>query len=255
VQVLLPGVTTLARLVASARAEGDRRVWETLAVVPSASEAEALDALLDVAEGSRTSELDRSRKGPADPTGKNLGLALARAADIHALGIGAERVRALVPARRLVDLARYGLQAKAPHLRRHPPARRLATLVATVVHLQASSTDDCLELFDLLMEAELLGKAARETVRERAAKHPRLARASVKLAAAVQMLLDAASAGGTVRVEDLWLQIETVTGREELSEAVRTVSELVPHVDEDDDGEVRAKLRAGSGWCRGSCAG
>ena len=109
-RVLLPGVTTLARLVASARAEGDRRLWETLAAVPSASEAEALDALLDVAEGSRTSDLDRSRKGPADPTGKSLGLALARAADINALGIGTERVRALVPARRLVDLANSTVQ-------------------------------------------------------------------------------------------------------------------------------------------------
>ena len=109
-RVLLPGVTTLARLVASARAEGDRRLWETLAAVPSASEVEALDALLDVAEGSRTSELDRSRKGPADPTGKSLGLALARAADINTLGIGTERVRALVPARRLVDLANSTVQ-------------------------------------------------------------------------------------------------------------------------------------------------
>ena len=38
-QVLLPGVTTLARLVARARSEGDRRLWETLAAVPTESEA------------------------------------------------------------------------------------------------------------------------------------------------------------------------------------------------------------------------
>jgi hypothetical protein len=38
--------------------------------------------------------------------------------------------------------------AKAPALRRHPAPRRLATLVATVAHLNASSIDDFLELFD-----------------------------------------------------------------------------------------------------------
>ncbi len=55
-----------------------------------------------------------------------------------------------------------GLAANAPRLRRHPTARRIATLVATVAHLQATSIDDCLELSDLLMVTELLGKAKRE---------------------------------------------------------------------------------------------
>src|ERR1035438_10829834 len=79
------GVTTLARLGARARAEGDRRLWETLASVPSEAELRELDAFLDVAEGSRMSELERARKGPADPTGKNLRLLLARVKDLHPL--------------------------------------------------------------------------------------------------------------------------------------------------------------------------
>ena len=137
--VLLPGVTTLARLVARARAEGDERLWETLAAVPTLHQAQVLDGLLDVSEESRFSDLERWRKGLADPTGKSPRLSLRRVAEIHGLGIDGAVVRALVPARRLVDLARYGVAAKAPRLRRHPPARRRATLLATVVHLQASS--------------------------------------------------------------------------------------------------------------------
>ena len=143
------------------------------------------------------SELERARKGPADPTGKNLRLLLARVKDLHRLGVDGESVRALVPTRRLMDLTRYGLQATAPQLRRHPPARRTATLVATVVHLQAASIDDCLELFDLIMTTELLGKAERETNKQRARDHPRLARASAKLAVAVEKLLEM-SASGTI---------------------------------------------------------
>jgi hypothetical protein len=85
------------------------------------------------------------------------------------------------------------MAAKEPALRRHPAPRRLATLVATVVHLSASSIDDCLELFDVLMVTELLGKGQRETEKHHAAVHPRLARASAKLAAAVRVLLEASA--------------------------------------------------------------
>ncbi|MGB0092724.1 MAG: DUF4158 domain-containing protein [Solirubrobacteraceae bacterium] len=240
--VLLPGVTTLARSVARARADGDRRLWETLAALPTAAQELVLESVLEVPDGSRVSDLERLRNGPADPTGKNLKLALRRVAELHGIGIDAERVRALVPPRRLVELARYGLQAKAPRLRRHPPTRRTATLLATVAHLQASSIDDCLELFDLLMMTELLGKASRETDKQRARQHPRLARASVKLAAAVEKLLEASSAGGTIRVDELWRAIEQVVDRGELRAAVETVSKLVRHVDEDDEGDARARL-------------
>jgi hypothetical protein len=71
-RVLLPGVTTLARLVARARAEGDWQLWETLAALPPEPELRRAGGLLDVAEGERLSALERARKGPADPTGKSL---------------------------------------------------------------------------------------------------------------------------------------------------------------------------------------
>ncbi len=206
--VLLPGVTTLARLVARARTKTDERLWQALAGAASAEQARVVDLLLEVSEGGWVSGLERWRKGPAEPTGKSLKVALSRVAEIHGVGIDTAAVRALVPARRLVDVARYGMAAKAPALRRHPAARRLATLVATVVHLSASSIDDCLELFDLLMVTELLGKAQRETEKQRAAQHPRLARASAKLAAAVRVLLEASPSGEPVQVAEVWRSIE-----------------------------------------------
>jgi len=62
----------------------------------------------------------------------------------------------------MAELARYGMTASASLIRRHGDARRLATLVATVRHLEGKSIDDALELLDLMMSAELLGKAQRE---------------------------------------------------------------------------------------------
>ncbi len=120
-----------------------------------------------------------------------------------AVGLRAMELETVAPHRRLLDLARYGMAAKAPQLRRHPPLRRLATLLATVVYIEARSTDDCLELFDLFMVTEVLGKAEREATKEKIRQHPGLARASSKLAAAVEVLLEAKSRDGTVGVRGL----------------------------------------------------
>lgn len=99
-------------------------------------------------------------------------------------------IDALVPPRRLAELARYGMTASASLIRRHPEARRMATLLATVRHLEAKSVDDALEMLDLLMSAELLNKARRESDKDKALGHPRLARASARLAVAVEALFD-----------------------------------------------------------------
>lgn len=65
-----------------------------------------------------------------------------------------------VPHSKVADLARYGAQAKATLLRRHPVARWLAALLATVVWLEGQATDDALELLDLLMATRLHDRRA-----------------------------------------------------------------------------------------------
>lgn len=160
--VLLPGATTLARVVARVRDQATQRLWETLYDLLTDRQRRVLELALEVPEGASFSDLDRWRKGPAKPSGKNLERALARVAEITAVDLGSLDLDAVVPHRRLVELARYGMAAKAAQLRRHPVTRKLATLLATVVHLEAEAVDDCLELLDLLMVTELLGMAERE---------------------------------------------------------------------------------------------
>jgi hypothetical protein len=118
-----------------------------------------------------------------------------------------------VPQRRLVELARYGMAGKPALLKRHPPQRRLATLLATVVELEARTIDDALELFDLLMTTELLGKAHREADKETVRRHPKLAKASARLAAAVEVLFEAADWGEEVGLEQVWEAIEAIMPR------------------------------------------
>lgn len=160
---LLPGVTTLARLVARVRDEATQRLWDCLFGELGDQQRRLLELLLEVPDGARLSDLERWRKGPTKPSGKSLEKALSRVSEIAGVGFGTLDLDVVVPHRRLVELARYGMAAKAPQLRRHPPSRRLATLLATVVYLEAKSIDDCLELLDLLVVTELVGKAERES--------------------------------------------------------------------------------------------
>ncbi len=180
-------MTTLARLVARVRDDTTHRLWRELEALLTPGQRRVLDRLLEVPPGLRVSDLERWRKGPP-PRGSGPAIiaALDQVAEIQALGLAGLGAEALVPPRRMGEPARYGMTADAWLIRRHPDDRRLATLLATSRYLEAKSVDDALELLDLLMSAELLNKAQREADRDKARKHPRLARASARLAVAVE---------------------------------------------------------------------
>jgi TnpA family transposase len=251
--VLLPGVTTLTRLVARVRDAATQRVWATLYELPTLRQRQALELLLEVPGGARISELERWRKGPTKPSGRSLEKALDRVAEIAGAGFGTLDVTA-VPQRRLVELARYGMAGKPALLKRHPPQRRLATLLATVVELEARAIDDALELFDLLMTTELLGKAHREADKETVRRHPKLAKASSRLAAAVEVLFEAADWGEEVRLAQVWEAIEAIMPRSALRAAVATVTQLVAPPGADEEAGWRAELAGRiaivSGFCK-----
>ena len=60
--------------------------------------------------------------------------------------------------RRPAEVARYGMEAKATLLNRHPPTRRAATMLATVCHLGTLAVDDALDLLDVLITSRLLAR-------------------------------------------------------------------------------------------------
>ena len=130
-------------------------------------------------------------------------------------------------------------------IRRHPDDRRLATLLATARFLEAKSVDDALELLDLLMSAELLNKAQREADRDKAREHPRLARASARLAVAVEALFESDGWGAPddePRVSQIWEAIEAVVSRTDLRAALTVVSETVPPPGAEDPDDWRGQL-------------
>lgn len=191
-RVLLPGVTTLARLVASVREAANQRLWDTLYGLLSTGQRAVLDSLLTVPAGARISELDRLRGGPVRISGPQMNRALERAAEIATLGMGEVDVSG-IPPRRLAELSRYGIDGKASLLRRHGDSRRLATLLATAVYLTTRAVDDALGLLEVLIATKLLARAERESAKEKLKSLPRVERASAKLAAAFQIVFDITS--------------------------------------------------------------
>ncbi|MFC4590226.1 DUF4158 domain-containing protein [Sphaerisporangium corydalis] len=83
-KVLLPGVTTLARLVARVRDDTTKRLWGALEGLLTVGQRYVLDQLLEVPPGSRVSDLERWRKGvPPRASGPTIVKALEQMAEIE----------------------------------------------------------------------------------------------------------------------------------------------------------------------------
>lgn len=240
-RVLLPGISTLTRSVASIREKATERLWETLATLLAPAQATRLDEILAVESGVRISMLERLRKGPRRVSSQQLRFALERVSEIDGLGfVGLDT--SAVPPRQVLELARYGLNSKATILGRHPESRRSATLLATVLSLHVRATDDVLDLFDVLMVTKLLSKATQTSNKERLRRFPKLATASSQLACAVEVLLGCVESNPDAPLEQAWRKIEEAVDREDLESAISRVGELTPPPDSDLDELWRTEL-------------
>jgi hypothetical protein len=136
----------------------------------NATAKEKLEALLAVASGGHQSLLDHLRKGPFRRSASELVRALRRLEEVRNLGIdtGASH---RVPPGRIQALARFATAAKASAIQRLLEERRLATLVAFALTLEATALDDALDLVDILI-TEIFSNAvkASETARLRTIK-------------------------------------------------------------------------------------
>lgn len=230
-KIFLPGVSVLARLVAATREQATARLNAHIAAAVESADPRlpaALRSLLTIGQGDRASRLELLRSGPTRVSGPALEKALHRAAVVRSFGAGAVDL-SMVPPARVRSLARYGLGSKAQTLSRLAEPRRTATLVATVAALEASTVDDALDLFDLLMATKVLGPSRRAAAAERLAKMPELEKASSVLArVGAELLRVLEDAGESLDVTAAWTALEKITTRDRIVDAVAKVGELVP---------------------------
>jgi hypothetical protein len=151
-KVLLPGLSVLERAVARVRSRAADHLFRRLTAELTPEQRARLDALVVVPEGARQSPLDRLRDGPFIQSGPEIGRAVTRLEEIRAIGAGLPEVDRLPPGK-VTALARFACAAKAQAVARLPDGRRAATLVAFVRTLEASASDDVIDLFDTVATA------------------------------------------------------------------------------------------------------
>jgi TnpA family transposase len=186
-KVVLPGITTLERLIARVREQVAERVFQRLSLVPTPAQRSRLERLLERSGASRMTTLERLRRAPSHASSNTLVAALARLEEIRALVAGMRESAGVSP-NRLKALATYAVTSKAALLERLPPARRTATLYACARYLEGAALDDALDVLDLLLHG-LLARSERTGTRQRLRTLRDLDAAALRLAQQVEQVL------------------------------------------------------------------
>jgi len=224
-KVLLPGVTTLTRLVASVRDRAAVRLWRRLAQLPTPDVEQRLQDLLVIPAGARQSPLDRLRRAPARASAPALVDALHRLDEVRALGVRGHDLSVL-PAGRVKALARYAAAVRAQAIARLPESRRIATLLAFAYVLEATAQDDAIDVLDLLIET-LLDRVEHEGERGRLRTLRDLDAAALRLREACLIVLDDAQPDAQIRSA-----VFAHVPREQLVAASARVGELARPADD-----------------------
>ncbi|MFN6565296.1 MAG: Tn3 family transposase [Nostoc sp. ChiSLP01] len=198
-KILLPGVSVLARLVASVRERSANRLFRVLSSLPSPKQVGTLEKLLLIPEKARYSTLDRLRHSPTRVNAKSMLAAINRLSEIRSFGIS-DIDLSKIPPTRVKYLARLGAASRSAAIARMPDNKRIATLLAFIHLLEYTATDDVIDLFDLLVKG-LLSKSKREGEQQRLRTLKDLDAAALKLTEAVEVLIDTEYEDINVRIE------------------------------------------------------
>jgi TnpA family transposase len=187
-KILLPGVTTLERLVSMVRERVQQRLWRRLAQLPTLEQQQRLEALLVRNPTTLQIPLEQLRRLPTRYSAPALVKALLRLVQVRELGVNALNFSRIPPSR-IKALARSALTQRAQAISRMAESRRIATLVAFVHVLEATAQDDVLDMLELLVK-ELLSKSERDGKQARLRTLKDLDTAALQLSQACRVLLD-----------------------------------------------------------------
>ncbi len=235
-KVLLPGISTIERLVAQIRHRAAHRAWRILAGALTPEQRQHAEALLDAGRSEPSMTFERLRAAPTRRSPTELIRSLERLDAIRARTIR-PAIPEGFPSALVLRLARFGQRAQPAVLARLPEPRRTATLVALLHTLEAAAQDDALELFEALA-AEAISDAAKAHQQARLRTLRDLDSAALKLAKGGRLLLRDTTPAGAWREH----VFETVP-QAEIEAAVDKIEALVRPDDACNYEELRRRWR------------
>lgn len=218
-KVLLPGATTLTRLISEIRERAANRLWFRLSSLPSDKQKAKLETLLRVPDGERTSHFDRYRRGPVTISGPAFNEAVERYKDLLAFGMH-ELDFSSIPPVRLKILARHAGMISMHKIARMPDDKRVAILAAFVKAFETIALDEALDVLDLLI-TDIAGEAKKIGQKKRLRTLKDLDKSALTLAEVCTLLLN-----NETRDDQLREAIFTRIPRQKLVESIAVVNDL-----------------------------
>ncbi len=234
-KVLLPGVTTLTRLIASVRERVAERLWQRLSAVVSPEQRTDLEGLLARAGTSRITHLERLRRAPARASAPVLVQALSRLTEVRQLDVGPLDLLN-VPASRIKALAQYAVTTKAQNIANLTEQRRTATLVSFARQLAVTAQDDSLDVLDMLIR-DLLARSVTSGKKARLRTLRDLDAAALSLAEISEKVI-------TPEWTDEQVRTFLTEKQAKITEAVTTIYELARPADDNYYQEIVARYPA-----------
>lgn len=218
-KVLLPGVSTLSRLISEIRERAAKQLWKRLSLLPSSDQVNKLESLLIVPEGERISHFDRYRKGPVTISSPAFIVALDRYLDLKAFNL--ENLDfSRIPPIRLKNLARHAGIISMHKIARMPKNKRTAILLAFVKSFEVMALDDAIDILDLLI-TEIAGNAKKLGIKKRLRTLKDLDKSALTLAAICTLILNE-----NTEDENLRETIFATFPKDKLAQSIATINAI-----------------------------
>ncbi len=218
-KVLLPGATTLTRLISKIRDRVANRLWLRLSSLPTEEQKAKLETLLQVPDGQRTSQFDRYRKGPVTISGPAFNKAIERYNGLKGFGMQ-ELDFSHIPPVRLKNLARHASIVSTYKIARMTDDKRIAMLVAFAKAFETIALDEALDVLDLLI-SNIAGEAKKIGQKKRLRTLKDLDKSALALAEVCTLILNEETKDERLREEIFaWMP------REKLAALIATVNDI-----------------------------